>query len=109
MDESSHAGRSSGAGRLPVSDKENAPKEHPHEWKEILVPSEEIWLGLGTPDYMARLGRLMRVLCSIDCWTFGGSASPERDRVHCIHRCTFCRAVCGLLRKVGTAEMALGR
>lgn len=63
---------------------------------------------MGTAEYMARLGCLLRVLCAIGSRTFGGPASPERDRIHRIHRCTFCRAVRGLLRKGGTTEMALG-
>jgi hypothetical protein len=54
------------------------------------------------------MGCLLRVLCAIGRRTFGSPASPERDRILRIHRGTFSIAVWGLLRKGGTAEMALG-
>jgi hypothetical protein len=48
------------------------------------------------------------VLGAAGCRMLGASADPKQDWIHRIRRCTFCSAVCGLLRERRTAEMAMG-
>jgi hypothetical protein len=83
-------------------------RESHGERKAVLVSGKAIWLGMGTTKYVAGLGCLWRLLCAIARRTSGVPTIPEQARVHRIHRRTFCRAICGLLRKGGTAEVAVG-
>ena len=83
-------------------------RESHGEREAVLVSSKAIWLGMGITKRVARVGCLLPVLSTIGRRTSGVPTIPEQARVHRIHRRTFCRAICGLLRKGGTAEVAVG-